>query len=630
MVTIDRHGALHDNLGKYAEQDNSAAGYDLAGPLHEPAMPTFGDDEYDRQLGEIIGTALTRARGVDAALTRARQTDESDDEYAVRVRKRDAAVQRRQREIDAVEILEDRFGSIDQAVVHLGESVAQRAEQYAGITADEVRDDWAARTDAAQSARDTTKAAYDALQDDEQHNSEYRAADAAWQQAREEARERHGVYGLAEGVEVARAAAKQASSRTDPEYQAFEAAAERLEGAREQVGKDPFVVAALEAKQEAARRRGVREAPLLDAYQQAARDLSLVEAGTDEVTKAQMRRLADAYVRSLEDVRDMGGAIELHPKSKRDAVAAFGEAMRVFPADWVDASNKHAGTGQGAPIAKVGTSRAHYAHVKHHKTRKKVQEESVTTGMVYRGGSVALLDGLVTGRDHSTLYEDFEWIEYDDQYRVQRAYGDQREPLWRRKEYEVAGWDATYGLAQGQAPRGRGWEQFTDPDTGYTSWRRPKYAMQTVETTSAPEITTNVKASRVEGASGTFSTCVHEASHRFESTVPGIMAVEDAFVKRRATDVDGNVGGLSSIYTHSRSGRAEKGRDGGFVDKYVGKEYTSGHREVLSMGAGSIFGGSHGGLLGIAGNTQDLEHRAFVLGTLAGAGKRGMRRRYAR
>ncbi len=395
---------------------------------------------------------------------------------------------------------------------------------------------------------------------------------------------------------------------------------DRLDAAREQVTNDPAVRAAREEDARTMRAQSERERPLREAVSEAHTEVWRVEAGRDTQTLKDLRALADGYTRAVGEVRDLGGAIELHARSHKTAVAAFGEAMRVFPADWVAASNQRTAI-TGAPVAKLSKTRAHYTDHRTHKTKQRVQESGIWTGQ-----TTAEVHGLAIGADTKTVYADWEWIGENDPERAKR-YRPATEPMWRRKEYEVADYWATQDLPDGVPPRGRGWEQFEDKERGHTYWRRPKYRMQTVETEAAPEITTNDGAAHAAGLSGTFATCVHESSHRFESTVPGIMAVEAEFVRRRATTEDG-LAPLRPLYA-GRS-RAEVARDGGFVSKYVGKEYTSGHREVLSVGMESIFAGEYGGLVGVAGRAPDLEHRAFVLGALAGIGPRTEHRHHTR
>ncbi len=293
----------------------------------------------------------------------------------------------------------------------------------------------------------------------------------------------------------------------------------------------------------------------------------------------------------------------------------------MFPTDWIAASNRRSDsewvrqTPDGpvhvrstAPQVHIKKTRAHYTDGTPTVHRTRVANIETRAGTDWD-------PNLVPGRNLSTVGGEYEWIAHED-----TGSGTPR-PTWRFRRYEVA--DPT---PDGARPHGQGWRQYQTPD-GSTVWRRAAYMTDRVQVVHSPQIVTNRQDAQVEGVSETYAVCVHEASHRFESTVPGITKVEQQFVTRRATRPGGVVNPLQPLYA---DGSDEAARRGGFVDPYVGKEYASGHREVLSMGMESLFGGNFGGLIGITNHRVDLEHRAFVLGALAGLGKRTANRRDTR
>jgi len=158
---------------------------------------------------------------------------------------------------------------------------------------------------------------------------------------------------------------------------------------------------------------------------------------------------------------------------------------------------------------------------------------------------------------------------------------------------------------------------------------RPSADGHLVERVHSPRIVTNHRPGEkllgvVHGESKSSSAAMHELMHRFESTVPGLGKVSQDFATRRATLPDGTITPLAPIYHGAPD---EVARDGGYVDPYMGREYPSGHREVLSTGVEALFGGAFGGLVGVGGFAPDLNHRAFVLGSLAGLGLRRRDRR---
>ena len=110
------------------------------------------------------------------------------------------------------------------------------------------------------------------------------------------------------------------------------------------------------------------------------------------------------------------------------------------------------------------------------------------------------------------------------------------------------------------------------------------------------------------------ATATHELTHRLEDANHQLGYLEDAFLRRRCRDEDGQLRPARPIGRM----RSERARDGGFVNPYVGKVYpTMTFHEVLSTGTEAVFSGSYGGLVGRFGEKMDPDHRAFVLGCLA-------------
>lgn len=330
----------------------------------------------------------------------------------------------------------------------------------------------------------------------------------------------------------------------------------------------------------------------------------------EEATKVHTA-LAEAYRETLAELRPMGGVeMEFHARTTKGAQTAFNEATKVFPTDWLNASNAIS-----APVAKVQKSRAHYARGVTHETKKRV---------------------LSTGRRSYVRTDDIESelksrSYYSSQYRVVPAeeaaeeFGDVEdgayviEPVFHEVR-RISSYDPD------TPPKGRGWSKYTDDD-GAQYWTRPKTRMRTVAAESAPEIKTSKKVPNVEGASETYGTAVHELSHRMEHAVPQIARLEGQFLYRRAAGEE-----LRTIYR----GTSEKGYEDNFPLHYAGKVYPGGvmtggeddggdHYELVSCGSEALFAGNHGGFIGASQRGQsysrDDEYRSFVLGVFATAGR---------
>lgn len=471
--------------------------------------------------------------------------------------------------------LTEKYGSIEQASTALGASVAARAEAHAGITAESVRTGMAAR--------------YNQLRREFEQKVEKERELGV--RAREE---------LLARTEAARAEVREAD-------QALSRA-----GIGDSEAMNRYLSATVALDKAKAEVRADTSSVVYE-FEQYSRELStdrlVLSSGVDDQAKQEMRALADGYQQALGEVRDMGGGTYTwHERSKKEAKVAFNETAEVFPTEWVEHSENHR---SGSPIAKVQKSRAHYSGGHVEKIRKRVHKKNIRE-----------------------TYNDYEERALQLEYQ-----GDPARELrlvnideYNTKRWEVLHYETRSYLGEGyDPPRGRGWKKHAYIDylgEEQDTWRRPKYEMETVEAVAVPEIKTSEGYAMVTGRSGTFATATHEMSHRFEATVPGISDLEQAFLQRRTTDPDTGQRTMFRIYPR----RNEYAYSGGFVSNYMGKRYLNNdgsenrtYHELLSTGTEGLFGGNHGGLVGVGGDgTQhrsDHDMRAFVLGVLASAGR---------
>lgn len=308
-----------------------------------------------------------------------------------------------------------------------------------------------------------------------------------------------------------------------------------------------------------------------------------IHNGQDQQTKADLRRLSDGYAKALAEVRAIGGTdLSLHPKSTKESKQVFNDAAQIFPQNWIEASN-----GRAAPLAKVQASRAHYMDSKLHTTKKKMPVSYITK---------------VTP---GTTPE-------DSMHYTHEPVPEMGEGYFRKFSWETT---TTYNGDIG-TPRGTGWERYETTPSGTTRWRRQRHRMEMVSSEAAPEIKTSKKIPVMEGRGEAFATSAHELSHRFEYSVPGIMAMEQDFLVRRTT-TNGDRDKLESL---GAGMKGEKARPDSFANAYMGKEYNhSGAREVLSCGTEALFAGRYGGLIGVGAHKPDHDMRNFILGVFATA-----------
>lgn len=327
--------------------------------------------------------------------------------------------------------------------------------------------------------------------------------------------------------------------------------------------------------------------------------------GVSDDVRQGLSALSRAYSEVLSEVRPLGGQALWSEDSNKKAAKGFDEAVQVYPADWVGASNA-----DGEMVAKVTKVRAHYHHNAVQEKKRRVPESRLKVVDAIDDESLPWdnprksVELLGPGDEEWETSRNGGWM-LPGQY------------LFRVTNYEVdrdSLYDTRPGL--GQKPPGRGWEEYYNAETGVHCWRRPTYRMRTEEVKRIREIKTSesdVQRAPAERGGPLFRTATHELAHRFEWTVPEIRTLEAEFKVRRTTDPEtGEQEALVPLPGKGEVAYADK-----FVTAYVGKHYEHGSHEVMSMGAESLFAGSHGGLVGGGRYAADLDHRAFVLGVMA-------------
>ncbi|GAB2455384.1 hypothetical protein [Xylanimonas ulmi] len=575
----------------------------------EYEMTEEGADELEQrtQLAARIGVITTRTVDLMPASVRDEHADATA-EYTAAV---EAATVSQFATKDA---LQAQFGSIEQSVIHLGHLVARRAEQLAGITAEQALAAWWTRLRGARRtariARETREAVPTEVQ---------RQRDAV-RTVLLKAGRRHRL-GILDFVYQA-AIDQTRICECEGHRSSRESARRRLIAARVAYVTDPEVIDATSR---------VHDAPPLPpddralAVQRAERRLAAVEVGDDVETRADLARLAAGYLGALVEIRPMGGDHVFHPDSEPDAIDAYSAATAVFPEAWVEASNRlsrapSAVDTESSTIIEtseplrvsISADRARYS------SGTPIDLEREVRGSEVRAGTHWEKD-LIPGQNLSTLRGDYIWIPEGDAMRLSEQ--EPTAPAWEYWPHDVATTDDA-----GLRPLGSGWT-LHGVANGQAMWRRPRHGPRRIERTRQPSSRTNAQDDRMPlpaftatggGPAGeTFAVCVHELAHRFEEAVYGVRGLEGLFTARRATKADGDVAALTPIYADD----GEVARDGGYVDPYFGREYSHGNFEVLSCGMQALFGGESGGLVGVGGLRTDLDHRAFVLGTLAGTGR---------
>lgn len=315
----------------------------------------------------------------------------------------------------------------------------------------------------------------------------------------------------------------------------------------------------------------------------------------------------------LKEQRQFGGVeLKFDSTSDKRKAAVLQDAVSVYPADWILASNENTASLK----VKKTVGRAHYNR---NAGQAKIVPSFVfvtkgkdfePSGSRFESGWVKIEpdeDGLVDYKDEETGTSFHSIVGKD-------------ESLWIKPAWEYAN---QWNVHNGQ-PRGRGWELATvkemvvDNETGVGTmkdvsvWRRQVKEKRYVGESKAELLIDSSKGAFVNTEG--YDSAVHEFAHRVEdSDVPMLKELQDAFYRRR-TEVDGTPMEKVRLY----KGKNEFAIPDSFTADYMGKRYEQQkHFELLSTGMEAVFGNNYGGLVGVGGKKPDYDMRNFIVGLLA-------------
>jgi len=330
-------------------------------------------------------------------------------------------------------------------------------------------------------------------------------------------------------------------------------------------------------------------------------------------TEKELDRLSEGYKAAIAEVREVGGDMMWNNAGKTPVVKMFDSAAQVYPADWISYSNQRL-----HPFARNLKTRAHYSH-HYQKVVKRVQEDHVL---------IRRFPDDVTPEDTLTMT----WSLASTQEASDRFDPQEGMTVWKGQNWEVAQYGYKRKKDGSGEPAGAGWKKITwqGAEGELTGWRRKEKITRRdeQETIGAPEIITNLNPDGDNKRRTGFATAVHELAHRFEATVPEVLLMEEDFYSIRTRNKETgeqnpkfNMTGKSN--SSGRQPDAEYAREGGFISKYMGREYPyTDAYEILSTGTEALFGYNYGALIGMGKSAKDEHMRSFILGVLASAGKR--------
>lgn len=315
-----------------------------------------------------------------------------------------------------------------------------------------------------------------------------------------------------------------------------------------------------------------------------------------------LRKRNMAYKQALEELGvefANSNDVEFSTNSASRAVKSLREAVNFYPKVWVENSNV---TAEKFRI-KNTSARAHYSGSRNQKSYK------LTTAMqVY------------------TMYSD-DWTP-GDQYEACPTYvkinedGSYMNPDTGRMEKIESmsfffpndnNW-VKFDVSYSCYPH-KGYKRNFEVEEGvYGSYYKYRKSRKLVGSERQAELTVSPdpKSFYTSKEAG-YRVALHEFAHRCEDTTRGIKIMENSFLKRRYKYGTDEAETLKTLPNYNSS---EKGFVDNFVSPYMGKVYSDGSREILSMGMESIFAGSYGGLYGGSGHKVDKDYKRAILGML--------------
>lgn len=320
-------------------------------------------------------------------------------------------------------------------------------------------------------------------------------------------------------------------------------------------------------------------------------------AGEDPETLADVRCLANGYRAALADIRDMGGDLEAHMPEDYDheMYQAVRDAAQDYPADWLDASNRHVGE------LHVGSA----------------DRGSYNDMAAYTPYETRPLPAAVHRLRDTT--PEIEFLHDPPRLIATRApdLDDPTGQAWLVTNHEfVPGY---------RLPYGEGWERHEDTaNSGWIRSARQQAGEGPTRLVGALRISPHLKTTG-SSSSRYAAVATHELAHRMECAVAGLGQMEADWLVSRTTRPDGSREPL--VHLGGAYGPHEVGYQGAFIHAYIGRAYdqqaTPGAHEIVSVGWENVLHGRMGSLIGASSQYEaDHDMKHFVLGAIASAGAR--------
>lgn len=347
----------------------------------------------------------------------------------------------------------------------------------------------------------------------------------------------------------------------------------------------------------------------------------------EEIITEANTKLTEAYHTILANIRPMGGKTDFKENSSEEVKTIMEQTVALhYPASWLEAHNAADGadvilaTTQTRPSFQSDTlSETEYDGV----PKNTVSNATFTLSENYK----KVLDDHDFSILRRTSIETKDWannvIKVESViYQTEEIY----DPAKHGAEppTEETGWEYKPTLKSLELPEAQNVrsEQDIVDLISAKRWVRPEVTTKKLEPKLSlfdKETSDQVSAEHNITQDDQKAMAYHEFGHRMETVLPNniLPRQEKAFLKRRSGKTTDSEFTKNLINTGNMF---EFGHEGGFVSRYVGRDYfTDNNFEVFTTGIEGLFGGNYGGLVGnsVKYTPKDEDHRGFILGMLA-------------
>lgn len=326
--------------------------------------------------------------------------------------------------------------------------------------------------------------------------------------------------------------------------------------------------------------------------------------------------LKQSYIRTLSKIRPLGGTVDYEISDSESDIIMSRSVGSHYPSEWIEISNRSStftlGTSEDPQYARnvstepiEGWEPLNKELTAIYKLATLEAAQTLTSALPSDSQIITVENGDRTTYQVSTTYSPSEL--YDPKIHKPMMGGRPIGKEWRK---EVTPLVLGENILDNKTAEQRK-KLILQP-----RWvrDRPLYIKRTMNILSANDASLD---NLEDKASAVDAIAYHEFGHRMEEILPDniLPRMEEAYLRERTNKTEQN------FYTNMQTETINNYlyHEGGFVEKYAGREYMQGRYEVFTVGVEAILGKNYGSLSSqnMFYPESDNSHKAFTLGILA-------------